>query len=46
MIRMMSGVRLVDTMSTDVLQDRVGIVAKIKDMVIQSCLWWYGHVIH
>ena len=46
MIRMMSGVRLVDTMSTDVLQDRVGIVAKIKDMSIQSCLWWYGHVIH
>ena len=30
---------------TDVSQDRVGIVVKIKD-IIQSHLWWYGHVIH
>ena len=28
----------------DVLQDRVGVVVKIKD-IIQSCLRWYGHVI-
>ena len=29
MIRMMCGVRLVDTMSTDVLCDRIGVVVKI-----------------
>ena len=44
MIRMMCGVRLVDRVSTDVLHDRVGVVVKIKDMIIQSCLRWYGHV--
>ena len=44
MIRMMHGVRLVDRVSTDVLQDRVGVVVKIEDMIIQSCLQWYGHV--
>ena len=32
-------------MLTDVLQNRVGFVVKIEDMIIQSCLWWYGHVI-
>ena len=29
MIRMMCGVRFVDTMSTDVLCDRIGVVVKI-----------------
>ena len=44
MIRMMCGVRLVDRVSTDVLRDRVGVVVKIEDMIIQSRLRWYGHV--
>ena len=44
-IRMMCGVKLINRLSTDVSQDRVGIVVKIKD-IIQSHLWWYGHVIH
>ena len=35
-----------DKVSIDVLQDRVGIVVKIVDMIIQSRLWWYGHVLH
>ena len=43
MIRMMCGVRLVDRVLTDVLRDRVGVVAKIED-IIQSHLRWYGHV--
>ena len=43
MIRMMYGVRLVDRVSTDVL-DRVGVVVKIEDMIMQSRLRWYGHV--
>ena len=34
MIRMMCGKRLVDRVSTDVPRDRVGVVVKIKDMVI------------
>ena len=38
MIRMMCRVRLVDRVSTDVLCDRVGIVVKIEDMIIQSRL--------
>ena len=44
-IMMMCGVRLVDRVSTDVLQDRVGAFVKLEDMIIQSCLRWYGHVI-
>ena len=44
MIRMMCGVRLVDRVSTDVLRDRVSVVVKIEDMITQSCLRWYGHV--
>ena len=44
MIRMMCRVRLVDRVSTDVLCDRLGVVVKNEDMIIQSCLWWYGHV--
>ena len=40
MIRMMCGVRLVDRVSTDVLRDRV----EIEDLIIQSRLRWYGHV--
>ena len=43
MIRMRCGVRLVNRVFTDVLQDRVGVV--IKDMIIQTRLWWYGRVI-
>ena len=43
MIKVMCGV--VDRVSTDVLRDSVGVVVKIEDMIIQSCLWWYGHVI-
>ena len=45
MIRMIGGVRLVDRVSTDVLHNRVGVVV-IEDMIIQSRLRWYGHVIH
>ena len=44
MIGMMCGVRLVDRVSTDVLCDRMGVVVKIEDMIIQSQLQWYGHV--
>ena len=44
MIRIMCGVRLVDGVSTDVLRDRVGVVVKIEDLIIQSRLLWYGHV--
>ena len=45
MIRMMCGVRLVDRVLTEVLRDRVGVVVKIEEMIIQSHPWWYGHVI-
>ena len=44
MIRMMCGVRLVDTMSTDVLCYRIGVVVKIENMLIQSRLRCQGHV--
>ena len=30
--------RVVDRVSTDVLRDSVGVVVKIEDMIIQSCL--------
>ena len=43
---MISGVRLVDRVSTDVLRDRVGVAVKIEDIIIQSRLRWYGHVMH
>ena len=46
MIRMMCGVRLVDRVPTDVLGDRVSVIVKIEDMIIQSRLRWYGHVTH
>ena len=46
MIRMMCGVRLVDRVLTNVLWDRVDVVSKINDMIIQSYLWWCDHVIH
>ena len=45
MIMMMHEVRLVDRVTTEVLRDGVGVVVKIEDMIIQSCLRWYGHVI-
>ena len=38
MIRMMCGARLADRLLTDVLQDRVGFVVKIEDMI--------SHVMH
>ena len=38
MIRMMCGVRLVDRVSTDVLRDRMGVVVKIEEMIIQNRL--------
>ena len=38
MIRMMCGVRLADRVWTDVLCDRVGVVVKIENMIIQSRL--------
>ena len=44
MTRTMCGVRLVDRVPTDVLRDRVGVVVKIEDMIIQSRLQWSGHV--
>ena len=46
MIKMMYGVRLIDRVSNAVLNDRVGVVVDIEDMIIQSHLWWYGHVMH
>ena len=30
----------------DVLGDRIVIVVNKEDMTIQSCLWWYGYVMH
>ena len=44
MIRIMCGVRLVDRVSIEVLRDRLGVVVKIEDMIIQSRVRWYGHV--
>ena len=44
MIRIMCGVRLVDRLLTDVLPDRVGVLVKIENMIIQSRLWGYCHV--
>ena len=46
MIRRICVVRLADKVSTDVLQDKVDVIVKMKDMILQSCLRWYGHVIH
>ena len=44
MVMMMCRMRLVDRVSTYVLRDRVGVNVKIEGMIIQSHLWWYGHV--
>ena len=44
MIRMTCGMRLVDRVSNDFLRDRVSVVVKIEDMIIQSGLRWYGYV--
>ena len=41
----MCGVRLVDRVPTDIFCNRLGVVAKIED-IIQNHLWWYGHVMH
>ena len=45
MIKMMCGVRLVERLSTDVLQDRVGVVVKIGNMIMENGLRWYCHAI-
>ena len=45
MFRIICGVRQVHRVSTDVLQDRVGVAVTIEDFIIQRRLWWYGHVI-
>ena len=37
--------RLVNKVLTDVLRDRMIVIAKIEDMIMQSHLQWYGHVI-
>ena len=37
--------RLVNRVLTDVLRDRMSVIVKIEDMIIQSHLQWYGHVI-
>ena len=44
MIWMMCEVKLIDSVSTDVLRDRVGVVMKIEDMIIQTRLWGFGYV--
>ena len=46
MIRMMCRVGLVDSVSADVLHDRVGVVVEIQYMIIHSCLQLYCHVMH
>ena len=43
MIRIMCGMRGFHRVSTDVPRDSVGVVVKIEDLIIQSCLRWYGH---
>ena len=43
MIRMMCGLRLVERVSTDVLCDMMGVVVQTEDMIIKTCLRWYGH---
>ena len=40
----MCEVKLIDSVSTDVLRDRVGVVMKIEDMIIQTRLWGFGYV--
>ena len=35
-IGMMCGMRLLDRVSTDVIQDRVGVVVKFEDTLMQS----------
>ena len=42
----MYGVRLVDRLRTDVLFNRVKVFVKIEEMIIQSRLPWYGHVMY
>ena len=43
-IRMMCGVRQVDSIQTDVLGDKVGVVLKIENMIFKNRLPWYDHV--
>ena len=44
MIRMICGVKLVDGVVTNVLRDMAGVAVMTEDMIIQSSLRWYGHV--
>ena len=37
--------RLVSRVLTDVLRDRMSVIVKIEDVIMQSHLQWYGHVI-
>ena len=45
-IRATRGSKLFDRVSSDVLRERVGVVVKIEDILVDSCLQWCGHVIH
>ena len=45
MIRMMCEVRLIHSVLTDALHDKVGVIVQIEN-IIQSCLHWYGYVMH
>ena len=44
MIKMMCGVGLVHGVLTDVLWDRVGVVAKIEDNVKSTMVLWSCHL--
>ena len=44
MMRMTCGMRLVDRVSNDFLRDRVSVVVKIEDMIIQSGLQGFGTI--
>ena len=45
-IRATCGSKLFDRVSSDVLKERLGVVVKIEDILLDSCLQWCGHVIH
>ena len=45
-IRATCGSKLFDRVSSGVLKERLGVVVKIEDILVDSCLQWCGHVIH
>ena len=45
MIRTICGVRLVDRVTSDALREKVGVNAKIEDILLNCRLCWYSHVI-